>query len=266
MYKKTLLLVLSFVACLVFSSSTTEVPPDPTLYSKKLFEVLKKNNQELYVSAFEITDADIDLLIKLSTENPYISKSDIERIQEKLSEKSSLKKKLKERLNRNYTKVQDWIEANDININTIEYLTFYYTIQLEKDSPFHTIKSGELFIKHGTKFYRIHLDDAIYINNQWKYGEIDGIEEVNEYLNYENSYEYAVEDSVYYDQDVAAEAYDVVTVPSEEYDYTTAVEVDTAYEYSPDYKVCSDKVNKKVLKLQKKINALYDKEDKMHEQ
>ncbi|WP_299248283.1 hypothetical protein [uncultured Cytophaga sp.] len=256
MFKSTLLLLLSCIVCLIFSSSVSEVPPDPTVYSKKLFEVLKKNDQALYISSFEITDADIDLLNKLALEDPYISKSEMKRFQDELSDKSSLKKKLNERLNKNYTKVQEWIIANDIHINTIEYLTFYYTLQIEKGSPFYSINSGALYIKHGTKKYLIKLDNALYINNQWKYGEIDQIEEVNEYLNYVDAYsdyvDYANEDSIY------VETYD---------DYDTAVYavVDTAYISGSEYnRTFSEKETKKIFKIQEKIDALNKKLDKVY--
>lgn len=258
MFKSTFFLVLSCIVCLIFSSSIAEVPPDPTLYSKKLFDVLKTNNQEQYVNAFEITDADIDLLIKLSIENPYLSKSELKRLQAELSDKTSLKNKLEDRLLKNYSLVQKWIKINDININAIEYLTFYYTIQVEKGSSFYTINSGELYIKHGTKNYLIKLDNALHINNQWKYGEIKNIVEVDAFLNYVDMYDYADY------SDYVGEDSSYVQAP-DEYDYAVSAVIDTAYISGSDQNhTFSEKDTKKLFKLQEKIDALNRQIDEIY--
>lgn len=62
MFKTSLLVIISGFTYFFFSSSISETLPDPTVYSKKLIDVIKHNNQDAYVQAFEITDADLEWL------------------------------------------------------------------------------------------------------------------------------------------------------------------------------------------------------------
>lgn len=251
MIKKSLLILFSGLSCFIFSSMISETPPDPTLFSKKFIETLKRNNQGLYVQTFEVTAADLDWLMKTSLSNPYLTEREKERIQEEIGNSTELKDKLKERLNENFEIFNKWIENDSINIDNIEFLNFYYELQLKKNSPFHVIEDGELFIKHGNKFYKINLDDVLFINNEWKYGEVDGIEEVDEHLNYISNDEYGD-----YVTDTAAAVTEV-----EAYD-TTVVEPYYEDSYYPEL---NEKQAKKTDKIQKKIDALNRQKDEIYE-
>lgn len=257
MIKKSLLVLFAGFSCFIFSSSISETLPDPTVFSKKLIETLKQNNQDFYVQTFGIADADLDWLKKISTSSPYLTQHEKENIEADITNSSELKDKLKERLIRNFERFQDWAQSDSININNIEYLGFYYEIEFKKRAPFYVIDDGELFIKHGTKFYKISLDDVIFINNQWKYGEINSIEEVDEHLNYISEYE------SYSDYTV-----DSVAVVAEAVEYDPEVAYDTAaaapyYEelYYPDL---TEKQAKKAAKIQKKIDALNLQREKIY--
>jgi len=259
MFKTSLTVFLSAAACLIFSSSVSTVLPDPQLYSKKLIEAIKKNDSVFFIQTFEVTDADLDMLAKTSLASPYLSEREKERIQEELSGRVELKAKLREQLKESFIKIQDWLLEDSININNIEFVDFYYEIEIKKRSPLYVIDNGELFIKHGTKFYKIRVDHVAYINNQWKYGEVDGIDEVDEHLNYISNYAY--DDSEYaVDTSAIVEPY-----AAESYDSVAAGVADTAY-YGDYYAepAYSDKQIKKAEKIQKKINALYIKQDKVY--
>jgi len=256
MFKKSILVLFAGFSCFVFSSLISETSPDPTLFSKKLIETFKHNNQEFYVQTFEVTDADLAWLKKISTSSPYLTEHEKENIEADITNSTELKEKLKERLNRNFEIFQEWAKNDSININNIEYLDFYYEVEFKKRSPFYVIDNGELFIKHGTKFYKISFDDVIFINNQWKYGEIDGITEVDEHLNYISTYD----DSDY--------VVDTVAVVAEAVEYDAEVAYDTAavepYYEEMYYPNLTEKQAKKADKIQKKIDALNLQRDKIY--
>lgn len=252
MFKTSLVIIISCFTYFFFSSSISETLPEPTVYSKKLIDVIKQNNQDAYVQAFKITDADLEWLKKTSLANLYLSENEKLLIEEEIGNSAELKTKLKERLNRNYQKIQDWIQQDSIDVNNIEYLAFYYDLEFKRPSPFYVLDDAELFIKHGTKFYKMSLDDIIFINNQWKYGEINGIYEVDEYLNFISNNDY---------DDYSGYAVDSVAV---------AAVVDTAfvaYDYyaEPYYPNLTEKQTKKAEKIQKKIDALNLQKDKIYE-
>lgn len=191
-------------------------------------------------------------LKKTSLANLYLSENEKLLIEEEIGNSEELKTKLKERLNRNYQKIQDWIQRDSIDINKIEYLAFYYDLEFKRPSPFYVLDDAELFIKHGTKFYKFSMDDIIFINNQWKYGEINGVYEVNEYLNYISNNDY--DDYLGYVADsVAVEV--VADTAAAAYDYYEEA-------YNPNL---TEKQTKKADKIQKKIDALQLQKDKIYE-
>lgn len=255
MIKPTVLAFVFALTCFVFPSFISETLPDPAMYSKKLIETIKHNNQDFYIQTFQINDTDLDWLKKTALANPYLSESEKLLIQEDIGKNAEeLNNKLKERLNRNFEQIQDWILRDSINVNNIEYVTFYYDLEFKRRSPFYVLDDGELFIKHGTKFYKISLDNIIFINNQWKYGEINDIDEVDEHLNYISNNEY---------DEYSEYAVDSVAVVEPAYDTAAAVVYD--YYAEPYYPELTEKQTKKADKIQKKIDALLLQKDKIYQ-
>ncbi len=257
MIKTSFIVFVTGLACLVFSSSVSVAPPDPAGFSKLFVETIKKNNQDLYVKTFEMSDTDFDWLLKTCLANPYLSEEKKADFQQEFSDIAAIRSKMNTQLIENFTIIQQWIKDDTINISNIEFVDFYYDLEYNRRSPFYILDNADLFVKHGTKYYKINMDDVAFVNNQWKYGEIDGIQEVDKNLNYIYRYDDYVTDSV-------AEAV---------YDTTAAYAVDTAYAVEPAYEedyygydqpVLTEKQSKKVAKIQKKIDALYEQQNKIY--
>ncbi len=244
MIRSLCILLLSAFSCLLFSSAVSVTPPDPDTFSKLFIETIKQNNKELFVKTFEITEADFHWLLKTLLENPYqseVEKARIRESEEKIPE--TIKEMYEQRLN-DFTTLQKWITDDTINANTIELVDFFYEIKLLKEFPFHIIKEGILFIKHGTKFYTIHVDEIVFVNNQWKFGKIKGIQEsprqVDFYLFYMDEDTHVLDDFAPVYDTAAAVAFD-----------TLKAQTDVIF---------TEKQSKKADKIQQKINALYLKQ------
>lgn len=252
MFTKSLILFfLCFSSCVFCLSAAT--PPDPFLFSKKLIETIKQNNRELYLRSFEITGNDIESILQHALANPYLSEREKERMQEETLNKEDIVAKIKVRMDRNFTLIEDWVQRDTINLAAVEFIDFYFELELKKNAPFYAIDNGDLFIKHGTKFYKLRIDEAAFINGQWKYGEIDGITEVDDKLNYIDDYYY--ESSAV---DTAAVAVDSAVAVVD----TFAVE--PYYEEPYAYPELNEKQAEKAEKIQKKIDALYEKKEKLY--
>jgi hypothetical protein len=258
MIKTSFIVFVSGLACFIFSSLVSVAPPDPTVFSKLFVETIKKNNQDLYIKTFEMSDADFDWLLKTCLANPYLSEEKKADFQQEFSDVANIRNKTNEQLAKNFSIIEQWIKDDTININNIEFVDFYYELEYKRRSPFYILDNADLFIKHGTKYYKINMDDVAFVNNQWKYGEIDGIQEVDQNLNYI----YRYDDYSYATTDSAAVAYDTTVA----YAADTAYAVEPAYEedyygYEPEL---TEKQSKKAAKIQKKIDALYAEKDKIY--
>ena len=251
MFKKIALL---FAVCLSTFALFAASPPDPFLFSTKLLQTLKQNDREFYIRSFEITGGDLAVLITNALTNPYMSDRERERMQEDMLNKENISERIKGQLDRNFTIIQEWAARDTINLAAIEFVDFYFELELKRNTPFYVIDNGSLFVKHGAKFYKLSVEDAAFINGQWKYGEIDGIHEVDSKLNYIDEYDDYVYDAV----DTAAVAYDTTVA------YDTAA-VEPYYEDPYYYPDLSEKQSKKMNKIQKKIDALNEKKEKIYE-
>ena len=254
MIKNAFIVFVTGLTCLVFSSSVSVAPPDPASFSKLFVETIKKNNQDLYVKTFEMSDADFDWLMKTCLANPYLSEEKKADFQQEFSDIPGIRNKMNTQLIENFTIIQQWIKDDTINISNIEFVDFYYDMEYNRRSPFYILDNADLYVKHGTKYYKINMDDVAFVNNQWKYGEIDGIQEVDKNLNYIYRYDDYVTDSV-------AVAYDTTVAYAVDTAYAEPAYEEDYYGYEPEL---TEKQSKKVAKIQKKIDALYLQKDKIY--
>ena len=242
MIRSSFLILCSGLICLLFSSSVAVAPPDPAIFSNVFIETIKKNDQQLFVKTFEITEADFQWIVNAFLENPYQSEKEKELIQLSVERIPDAKTKMDEMRLEDFKTIQQWIVSDTINISTIELVDFFYELKFKKDLPFHIIKKGALFIKHGTKYYIIYMDEIAFINNKWRYERISRIEEVPQRIDY----------TLFYEEEDAYPADDFIPV----YD-TVAAPVDTLK--IPE-QALTEKQSEKADKIQKKINALYLKQ------
>ncbi|MGN6647232.1 MAG: hypothetical protein ACTHJT_11960 [Cytophaga sp.] len=252
MIKSFFILFLSLSGCLIFSSSVSVAPPDPDDFLKFFLETIKKNDVELYVKTFEVSDADLEWMTQTCLASSYITENQKASTQYELSQKSGIKDKLTTQLRENFSYIQEWIKRDSINVNNLKLVNFFYKLELEKRYPFYTIDRSSMYLKHGTRFYKININKIVFLNGHWKYGEIHGssIEEVDKDL---NSIYNAMDDDYTAEPDNAA----VDTVV-----YDTTITVDPAYDHNAGFAL-TDKQAKKAAKIQKKIDALYEQRDKI---
>ena len=249
MIKSFFILFVSLVGCLIFSSSVSVAPPDPDTFFKSFLETIKQNDVELYVKTFEVTDADLEWMTQTCLASPHLTEEQKASTRSELSQKSGIKDKLTEQLRENFAYIQEWIKRDTINVNNLELIDFFYRLELDKRHPFYSIERSSIYFKHGTRFYRINIKDVFFANNQWKYGEIHGgsIEEVDTELN--PIYIPVADDYTGIADTVAADTTVLVEPYYENGDY-----------YNPSL---TNKQDKKVAKIQKKIDALSEQRDKI---
>ncbi len=248
MIKSFFILFASLLGCLVFSSSVLVAPPDPGAFAKLFVASLGQNDQELYMRTFELSEGDLDWMTKIVIESPYFSENEKALIKGDSIGSAELSRNLRWHLKEGAAVLQKWIELDSIQVNNIEILDFYYKMGIIKNYPYYIIPNGSLFIKHQTKYYKITFDHIAFVNNQWKFAIIDDICEVNKNLDrvseYEDFYPYSGEDSI------AAVVYDTMAIVEPPYDYN----------YDP---ALTSKQDKKAAKIQKKIDALYEQQNKI---
>ncbi|MGN6647234.1 MAG: hypothetical protein ACTHJT_11970 [Cytophaga sp.] len=258
MIKTSFIVFVSGLTCFIFSSLVTVAPPDPAGFSKLFVETIKKNNKDLYIKTFEMSDADFDWILKTCLANPYLSEEKKTDFKQEFGDLTKIHDKMNEQLTENFSAIQKWIQEDTININNIEFVDFYYDLEYDRRAPFYVLDNANLFIKHGTKYYKINMDDVVFVNNQWKFGDIDHIDEVDKYLDYISTYD----DYAYAVDSTAAVVYDTTAAYAVDSAYAEPVYEEEYYDY--DEPQLTEKQSKKVAKIQKKIDALYLQKDKIY--
>ena len=275
MIRSLFMLLLPGLSCLLFSSAVpvTTPPPDPETFSKLFVETIKKNDKELYIKTFGFTEADMEWAVDAWLKNPYLTEKQKEEVREKAKDMSGFWTDQNEMLTRNFDRIQKWILADSIQVNAIEYVDFYYQLGIQKDAPVYLLHDCNLFIRHGTKYYKIIFEFNAFINNQWKIAKVRKIIEVDKNLNLLSNSGYEYEEDGYSSVfGIGSEEISYDTLPIE-YDAETAVvAVDTTlypadsvaeYGWHTELPPLTEKQSRKADRIQKKIDALYEQQEKI---
>ncbi len=268
------ILLLSGLSCLFFSSAVSVTPPpDPDTFAKLFLETLKKNDKELFVKTFGLTEADINWVVDEWLKNPYLTEKEKEEIREKSKDLSGFWASQDESLTKNFDRIQKWILSDSIQVNAIEFVDFYYQLSIQKDVPVYFLHDCNLFIKHGTRYYKIIFEFNILINNQWKIGKIKKIIEVDKNLNLLSNTGYEYQEDAYCSVfGICSKEISYDTVAVGYYDESVPVVVDTTlyssdsvatYGWHTTLPPLTEKQSKKADKIQKKLNALYEQQEKI---
>jgi hypothetical protein len=275
MIRSLFIFVLTGFSCLLFSSavSITTPPPDTDAFSKLFIETLKKNDKELYKKTFALTEADMTWVVDTWLKNPYVTEKEKEELREKSNDLSGFWMSQEEGLTKSFDRIQKWILSDSIEVNAIEFVDFYYHLSIQKEVPFYLLHDCNLFIKHGTKYYKIFFEFNMFVNNQWKIGKIKKIIEVDKDLNLLSNAGYEYEENAYCSIfGICSKEISYDTVALDYYDESVAVVVDTAlypadsaasYGWHTGLPPLTEKQSKKAGKIQKKIDALSDQRDKI---
>ncbi|WP_018343534.1 hypothetical protein [Cytophaga aurantiaca] len=238
--KLTLIFLLSSVL-FCFSFIYNEPIPDPTLFGKQFVEIIKQNNEPLYLKTYSLSRQEWDSYYTKLRANIYLSEEEKleindQRINNNISHCDA-------RLKRNFEQIQTWIMNDSLDISKLEYVNIDYRLASNKKNwPDYQLTDSFILLKHKSQFYRIKIYDVGYVNNKWVYGEIVSIQKVDAYL-HEIKEEPAVDYTI---------SYDTLT--------TTPIENETLpVPPVSNQKKLSKHDSLKVLKLQKKIEGIYEK-------
>jgi len=254
--KNLLLSVLALSTILIISSSfMNEEMPNPEDYAKKLVETLRKNDKQEYLKAFEFTTKDYHWLHDRMQNDAHVSDENRNEWNRKFSDTTEILDDMNRMLNNSYDEISEWVKAENINLNELQYQRIYYELEYEQRITIHIIDESIVVVKHKEKYYGISVRDAGYVNGRWVLGRISSISEYDQYFEsvyggYGNSYDYESVDTA-----MAAPA-DTVAISAD------AI-VDSAYAM-PMYEENSMltkkqlKLKAKIAKKEKELFKLYD--------
>lgn len=234
-----------------FSFKLDEEIPNPEDYTKLFLEVIRKNDRQLYLNTFSVNKDDIGWMYMGLANNPFSTPEDKQYLNLKLTDSSEFIRNTNNELNEGYDNLVNWKETNQIELSQVEYLTVDYEIAHDPKKPFYLCEDLNIYVKYQDKYFRIAIDEAIYLNGKWRHGKIVDISESDQYLMRIKKYD-------------SEEAYDVDSMVA--YADTGSVYADTAAVAPAGYDGYSREMTKKQQKIQNKIDALHKKEYELYEE
>lgn len=244
--RKILLFLISACSLLLTATSFKHGRvPDPEDYARSFVDVLRKKDRELYLNTFALTTSDLAWLSKIINANPYMTEGGKQSWNSRIGDSVLFIQNIREDLGRNYNHIERWCKEDTIDLSQLEYATCYFELEYDPKEPFYICEDLMICVKYKDKYFAFSIDEAVYVNGRWTYGEVDGISERNQYWKYVSETNYT-EYSISVDS-AAAPAYYEEAVPVE----APAAEM---------------VLNKKQQKIQKKINAENAKLDKLFQQ
>lgn len=172
-FKLTLIFLLSSVL-FCFSFINNETIPDPTLFGKQFVEIIKQNNEQLYLKTYSLSRQEWDLYYTKLRANIYLSEEEKLEINDRKVNNNIIH--CDTRLKRNFEQIQTWITNDSLDISKLEYVNIDYRISLiQKASPDYQLGVSFILLKHRSQLYRITIYSVGYVNNRWVYGEISNI-------------------------------------------------------------------------------------------